>query len=129
VECHLRQPVVVDAEGAGLVVLLKMECSIVWYFWIDLGESPSAAALVTQSWTSDGVIWLSSFLPKNGKKCLFKYDEYAALVVASMCLDGSQSFSTYCRNGMAPSVWSCQSPARTRCSSRLPARSAALWDG
>jgi hypothetical protein len=73
---------------------LKIEWSIVWYFRIDLGDNPSAAALVTQSCTRNGVIWCIGFFPKNGRKCLVRLETYAALVVASMCLDGSQSLST-----------------------------------
>ena len=72
----------------------KIECSMVWYLRIDLAESPPAAALVTQSWTRPGVIWCSCLRPKNGKKCLVRFDTYAALVVGSMCLDGSHSSST-----------------------------------
>jgi hypothetical protein len=53
---------------------LKIEWSIVWYLRIDLAESPSAAACVTQSCTSDDVIWYIGFLPKNGKKCLVRLD-------------------------------------------------------
>ena len=53
---------------------LKIECSIVWYLRIDRGDRPSAAALVTQSWTRDGVIWCIGFFPKNGKKCLVRFD-------------------------------------------------------
>src|SRR4051812_16734154 len=45
-----------------------------------------------------------------------------------MCLLGSQCFSTYCWNGMAPSERSNHEPAWTCCSSRLPARSAARRD-
>ena len=32
---------------------LKIECSMVWYLRIDRGDSPSAAAWVTQSWTRE----------------------------------------------------------------------------
>ena len=56
-------------------------------------ESPSAAAMVTQSFRRDGVLWSIICLPKDGKKCLARFDTYAALMVALMCLDGSQSFS------------------------------------
>jgi hypothetical protein len=45
---------------------LKIECSMVWYLRIDRGDSPSPAALVTQSWTREPVIWYIGFLPKNG---------------------------------------------------------------
>ena len=39
---------------------------MVWYLRIDRGDSPAAAAWVTQSCTREGVIWYISFLPKNG---------------------------------------------------------------
>jgi hypothetical protein len=52
----------------------KIECSMVWYLQIDRAESPPAAARVTQACTRPGVIWCSCFLPKNGKKCLVRFD-------------------------------------------------------
>ena len=53
---------------------LKIECSIVWYLRIERGESPPAAAWVTQSWTSEGVILAIGRWPKNGKKCLSRLE-------------------------------------------------------
>ncbi len=50
----------------SLTARAKIEDRRTWYFWIDRGDSPSAAALVTQSWTSDGEIRLRGRLPKNG---------------------------------------------------------------
>ena len=105
----------------------KIECSMVWYLRIDRADSPPAAAWVTQSCTRPGVIWCSCLRPKNGKKCLVRFDTYAARVVGSMCLDGSHSVSTYSRNRTSPREWSRQEPASTRCSSRLAARWAARW--
>lgn len=49
---------------------LKVECSMVVYFVIDLGDRPVALAWVTQSWTSDGVILAMARRPKNEQKVL-----------------------------------------------------------
>ena len=74
-ECGDRSVVLGGGQGAGLAAITlgssvwshglwtrtrsltarpKIEDSSMWYFWIDRGESPSAEALVTQSWTSEG---------------------------------------------------------------------------
>lgn len=73
---------------------LKIECSIVWYLRMERGDKPPVAAWFTQSWIADGEILAIGRGPNVGRKCLFRLETYAALVVASMCLLGSQSFST-----------------------------------
>jgi len=53
-----------------LTARTKTEDKKTWYLRIDRGESPSALAWVTQSWTSEGEIRFRPRCPKNGKKCL-----------------------------------------------------------
>ena len=64
----------------------KIEDRNTWYFLIDRGERPSACALVTQSWTTEGETLFSCRLPNAGQNCLFRYEFYAARVVSSRCL-------------------------------------------
>lgn len=42
----------------------KIECSIVWYLRIDVGDRPSAAAFVTQPCTTEGRILAIDQRPK-----------------------------------------------------------------
>lgn len=44
----------------------KIEDRNTWYFLIDRGERPSACALVTQSWTTEGETLFSCRLPNAG---------------------------------------------------------------
>lgn len=44
----------------------KIEDKNTWYFLIDRGERPSACALVTQSWTTEGETLFSCRLPDAG---------------------------------------------------------------
>ncbi len=73
---------------------LNTECSMTWYLATDVGERPDAAAVVTQSCTVDGKISAIARRPKNGRKCLSRYERYPAMVDTSTCREGSHTVST-----------------------------------
>ena len=58
---------------------LKIECSMVWYLRIDRGESPPAAAWVTQSWTRERGDLVHQLLAEEREEVLVQVGDVGGL--------------------------------------------------
>jgi hypothetical protein len=92
---------------------LKIECSMTWHLRTERGDSPSAVAFVTHSWTNDGKILAIDRLPKNGKKCCpnpWSLPRYMSL--QSNRMDWASVESSKNKHAFV-STWDCAEPGDT----------------